>query len=474
MDNQKEHINLKQTIHEKDVHKVRDYVDKTPFNEILIDITELSELEMVLFFRFLKTEAASELFSRLPEELQQSIVQNLTKKEITEIVNELYTDEIADLLEALPPDLAKTILLSVDKTTRIKVNNLLQFGEDEVGSIMSVDIIMLKHDLTNKDALQIIKSKREEYEVGQFYYVVDSKNKLLGSTTLEDIVFSPKDHLISEKIEVVTPIYTKQLKSDAARIFASEDHSSLPVISNDGTLMGMITADDVIDIVNEEASDDIYKASGISTNQPFISYSKATVLSLVRSRIFWLIILMIGSTLSQVIIQYLSEPIENKLTASIGLSTAVMISLVPVTSATSGNAGSQSTSTLTRAVSLGEINERKMRNVFLKEMCVGLVLGLILAFINYARLCVYYSITGELIKNTKIILILSLVSSLSLFFSILLAKILGTIILIIGVKTKKDTAVMAAPLLTTLIDGLSTLIFFGFVYACIIPFINFF
>lgn len=470
MENQKQKIDIKKLITEKDVYKIRDYVDKTPINEILIDLYELSELEVVLFFRFLKTEAASDLFSHLPEEMQQSIVQNLTKKEITDIVNELYADEIADLLEALPPDLSKTILLTVDKATRIKVNHLLQFADDEVGSIMSVDLIVLNENLTNKDALQFIKTKREESEIGQYYYVVDNKNKLVGATTLEDIVFSPKDHLISEKIEKVTPLYTKQLKAEAARIFASEDYSTLPVITKDGTLIGMLTSDDVIDIINEEANDDIYKASGISTNQPFVSYLKASVFSLVRSRVFWLIILMIGSTLSQVIIQFLSHSIENKIAASFG-SSAFLIALVPVTSATSGNAGSQSTSTLTRAVSLGEINEGKMFQVFIKEACVGLLLGLILAIVNYVRLCVYYSATQDLIKNPIPTLIISLVSSLSLFFSILLAKILGTIILIIGVKTKKDTAVMAAPLLTTLIDGLSTLIFFGLAFMCLIPLI---
>ena len=167
MDTQKAKVNVKQLVGEKDVYKIRDFVEQTPINEILLELYELSELEVVLFFRFLKTEAAGELFSHLPEEMQQSIVRNLTKKEIVDIVHELYTDEIADLLEALPPDLAKTILMSVDKPTRIKVNSLLQFSEDEVGSIMSVDLIMLKATWTNQEALQFIKIKRESAEIGQ-------------------------------------------------------------------------------------------------------------------------------------------------------------------------------------------------------------------------------------------------------------------------------------------------------------------
>lgn len=470
MDTQKAKVNVKQLVGEKDVYKIRDFVEQTPINEILLELYELSELEVVLFFRFLKTEAAGELFSHLPEEMQQSIVRNLTKKEIVDIVHELYTDEIADLLEALPPDLAKTILMSVDKPTRIKVNSLLQFSEDEVGSIMSVDLIMLKATWTNQEALQFIKIKRESAEIGQYYYVVDQKNKLIGATTLEEIVFAAKDNLIAAKTEKVVPIYTKQLKEEAARIFTSEAYSALPVITQDGTLIGMLTADDVIDILNEEASEDIYKASGISTHQPQVSYVKASILSLVKSRIFWLVILMIGSTLSQVIIQYLSINFEDKMHA-INLSSALMIALIPVTSATSGNAGSQSTSTLTRAVSLGEINQDKMASVFFKEVTVGLILGVILAAVNYLRLCIYYMLTGDIFQmnETKFILLISLVSSISLFLSITFSKMLGTSILIIGLKAKKDPAVMAAPLLTTLIDGLSTLIFFGLAYAVIMP-----
>lgn len=470
MENPKAKLDIKELVLQKDVRQVREFVQQAPINEILYELYQLDELEIVLFFRFLKTDAAGDLFSHLPEEMQQSIVRNLTKKEISDIIDELYTDEIADLLEALPPDLAKTILLSVDKTTRIKVNALLQFSEDEVGSIMSVDLIVLKNHLTNQEALDLIRAKREEAEIGQYYYVVDQKNHLLGATTLEDIVFAPKEDLIIDRIEQVIPVYTKQLKEDAARIFVSEGQSTLPVLTEDGVLIGMLTSADVIDVINEEVSEDIYKASGITTGAHQVSYLKATVFSLVKSRVFWLIILMIGSTLSQIIIQFFSVDFEDKI-ISMGISSALMIALIPVTSATSGNAGSQSTSTLTRAVSLGEINQGKMSPIFFKEMAVGLVLGLILAVVNYARLSIYYMTTGDIFKTnqTTFILLISLVSSISLFLSIAFSKMLGTSILIIGLKAKKDPAVMAAPLLTTLIDGLSTLIFFALAYAVIMP-----
>lgn len=468
-------INIKKMITEKDLYSIREYTDNTPLDEVANELHDLSDLEIALFFRFLKTEKASELFSRLTEEQQQTIIQNLTKKEIADFFQELYSDEIADVLEAMPPDMAKTILLTVDKETRAKVNQILRYNDDEVGSIMSVDIISLKNNLTNKEALGLIKQKREESEIGQFYYIVDSKNKLQGFTTLEDLVFNPKDEPIVEKMKQSLSLKTKQSKKEAAQIFASENFSTLPVIDNNGVLMGMLTSDDVIDIIQEEASEDIYKAAGISTSDHGDApYIKTTILSIVKSRIFWLIILMIGSTFSQVIIQLFNQKFENELQeipelASIAIS-SVLIALIPVTSATSGNAGSQTTSTLTRAASLGELKDVKTIKIIGKETTVGLILGIILAVANFARLIIYYmTYNGLLFNHYKFILLISTISSISLLLSITLSKLLGSSLLALIIKTKKDPAVMSGPLITTIIDALSTLIFFGLSYAILIP-----
>lgn len=472
MSQQEKKYDIKKLIVEKDLYSIRKYVDENSLDNIVEELNELNDLEVSLFFRFLKTEKASELFSHLSEEQQQTIIQNLTKKEIADFINELYSDEIADVLEALPPDMAKTILLTVDKETRVKVNQILQYNDEQVGSVMSVDIIALHLDLTNKEALSLIKQKREESEIGQFYYIVDSKNKLKGFTTLEDLVFSPKDEIISAKMKQITSIRTKELKSDAANIFASKDFSTLPVVDDNGVLMGMLTSNDVIDIIQEEASEDIYKAAGISIDENQSSYLKTSIMSIVKSRIFWLIILMIGSTLSQVIIQFFNTKFENQLdTFGAGIS-SILIALIPVTSATSGNAGSQTTSTLTRASSLGEIKEGTMKKVILKESMVGIVLGSILAIANFARLSIYYMMYKGMLfdsDKTNFLMMISLISSLSLFFSISLSKLLGASILALVIKTKKDPAVMSGPLITTVIDALSTLIFFGLCYAILIP-----
>ncbi len=475
MENIEKNFDIKKMIVEKDLHSIRNYVDQTSLDEVAKQLDNLNELEVSLFFRFLKTEKASELFSFLDEDQKKSIIQNLTKKEITEFINELYSDEIADLLEALPPDMAKTILLTVDKETRTKVNQILQFNDDEVGSVMSVDIISLKTNLTNKEALSIIKQKREESEISRFYYVVDGKNKLQGVTTLEELVFSPSNNLISERMQTnVVYVKTKDSKTDAANIFSSNDFASIPVVDDNNVLIGMLTSNDVIDIIQSEASEDIYKAAGISVdeNQSTFSYIKTSIMKIVKSRIFWLLILMIGSTLSQLIIQTMSSNFENKfndLIPGAAIST-IIIALVPVTSATSGNAGSQTTSTLTRAASLGELKNVKMITIINKETLVGLILGLLLAIANFARLVIYYmAYDGLLFKEPNPLLIISVISSLSLLISIILSKCLGAAILVLVLKSKKDPAVMSGPLITTIIDALSTLVFFGLAFAVMIP-----
>lgn len=474
MEQNNKEYDIKKMIVEKDLYSIRNFVDNTSFEKVVEMLNELNDVEVALFFRFLKTETASELFSYLSEEQQQTIIQNLTKNEIANLINELYTDEIADVLEALPSDMAKTILLTVDKTTRVKVNQILQFKDDEVGSIMSVDIIALKNTLTNNEALTIIKQKREESEIGQFYYIVDSKNKLQGFTTLEDIVFNPKNDEITLKMKQVASIKTKQSKAEAANIFANEDYSTLPVIDDNGVLMGMLTSDDVIDIIQEEASEDIYKAAGISSDASTTSYLKTSIMSIVKSRIFWLIILMIGSTLSQLIIQIFTKDFEENRLKNVEIIgstiSSIMIALIPVTSATSGNAGSQSTSTLTRAASLGEIKTGKIKEVIFKEMLVGLIIGSILAIANFARLMIFYmAYNGILFDNIKFIMLISCVSSISLLISVTFSKLLGSSILALAIKIKKDPAVMSAPMLTTIIDALSTLIFYALCYAILLP-----
>lgn len=458
---------VKELIQLKDIDEIRKLSDKSTMSEIVALLEDLTEIESVLFFRFLKTDKASELFSFLSEEMQENIIKNLTKKETSTILNELYTDQIVDLIEELPSYLSKTILQNVDKETRSKVNELLKYTEHQVGSIMAVDIILLKKNYTNKIALQKIKEKREESEISQIFFVVDNENKLLGSVTLEDIVFSSKEKLIIESIKKIEGVFTFQDKEEASKIFIAESLPILPVVDKNNVVLGMLTHDEVIDIINEEVTEDIYKGSGISSRE-LTPYPKTKILSLVKSRIFWLLILMISATLSQIIIDSFSQITERFIgdiivtTTTSTIMLAAILSIIPVISSSAGNAGSQASSTITRSIALDELKNIKLSKVILKELKVGLLLGTILMFANFIRLMIYYLITSEILGPDKeFYLVISAASSFALFTVIILSKIAGAVVPILGVKLKKDPAVMASPVLTTLIDALSTLIFFG-------------
>ena len=458
---------IKELINAKDIDSIRTFSEQSTMSEIAEILNQLDDDQSILFFRFLKTEKASELFSHLDEDMQENIIKNLTQKETSSIINELYTDEIVDLIEELPTYLSETIMKNVKKETRNKVHELLKYTENQVGSIMSVDIILLNKKYTNKIALQKIKEKREESEISQIFFVVDNENKLLGSITLEDIVFATKDKIILENIKPIESVNNFQDKEEAAQIFISELFPILPVVNDNNIVLGMLTHDDVIDIINDEATEDIYKGSGISSKE-LTHYPKAKIMSIVKSRVFWLLMLMIGATLSQMIIDSFYQITEQFLNSAISVtitSTVLMggiLAIIPVISSSAGNAGSQASSTITRSIALNELKNIKPSKVILKEFKVGVILGIILMISNFIRLMIYYLITGDLLgEDFRIYLVISAAASIALFIVIMLSKIAGSVVPILGVKLKKDPAVMASPVLTTLIDALSTLIFFG-------------
>ncbi|MGL5308632.1 MAG: magnesium transporter [Metamycoplasmataceae bacterium] len=461
------YIDIKELIVSKNIDAIREFSEQATMSEIVEILNKLSEIEGILFFRFLKTEKASDVFSHLDEEMQENIIKNLTQKETYSIINELYTDEIADLIEELPPHLSKAILKNVDKETRSKVNEILKYSETQVGSIMSVDIILLKNSYTNKEALQKIKNKREESEISHLFFLVDQDNKLLGCITLEDIVFGSRDKKIIENVRKIESVYTFQDKKEASQIFISEFSPILPVVDENNVVLGMLTHDDVIDIINEEVTEDIYKGSGISSKE-LIPYPKAKISTIVRSRVFWLLMLMIGATLSQIIIDsfytitenFIKEAIQATLSSSILV--GGVLAIIPVISSSAGNAGSQTSSTITRSMALNELKNTNALKIIFKELKIGIILGAILMSANFLRLMIYYSVTGEILgADYSFYLIIAIASSFALFLVIVISKISGAIVPILGAKLKKDPAVMAAPVLTTLIDALSTLIFFG-------------
>ncbi|MEE3928186.1 magnesium transporter [Mycoplasmopsis ciconiae] len=463
---------MRELIASKSIRKIRDFMDEFPVADIAIALGHLDIIDQLYFLRTLKKDDAAELFSYLEDDQKTALVQKFSDEDGIHILQELQSDELADLIEELPVNLQVSILAKTSVEKRNLVNQILSYSEDQVGSIMSVDISTLESNLTTKKALNKLKRdyKNTNKEFTHYFYVTNEHRQLLGSVTLEEIVFASESDLIEDIMSPVTSVQNYDDKEHAAQIFSTHDLSSLPVVDKDERIIGMITSDDVIDVIQEEATEDMYKLAGINPDAAEESYLKTSTKKIVSSRVFWLIILMVSATLSQAIIQAftnISEHFIESLGASV--STAVIVSLIPVISGSAGNAGSQSSTTITRAVALGEIPKEKVKTAVWKEFKVSLIIGAILFIANIIRLIIYFlianQITVEAEHKTKLVdtAFMILASSLSLWFVIILAKFLGTIIPIIAVKLKKDPAVMSAPILSTLSDAISTLFFFGIV-----------
>lgn len=468
---------IKKAIKDKNIDLIRRYSANTPIFQIASDLELLEDKEQVIFFRMLNADISGEVFAFLDADVKQRLITNFTDKMISQVLEELYTDEIADLLEEVPSNVAKRILKNADKETRNSVNNLLNYDDDTVGSIMSVDIIKINSNKNCNQALQKIRKKKNEAELVHYYYVVNPNNsQLIGAVTLEDIVFADDNTNIKEITFPVPSVRTQDTKESAAKVFADNDLSIIPVIDSSSRVVGMLTSDDIIDVIQDEATEDFYKMAGINSDSIIDKdYVKTSVMKLVRSRIFWLCILMLGSTLSQIVIEQFTGVLENNTEIKkIGLSVMIstIVSIIPVIAGAAGNAGSQSATTITRALSLGEIDKKYYMKAIKKEVSVGFVVGIILMLINFLRLILYFSISGDLFNSTTLssvhhitkaesIWIISFAASFAMFLVIIFSKFLGSVIPLLASKFGKDPAVMSSPILATLTDATSTFIFFG-------------
>lgn len=452
-------MTLKKAIRDKKISVVRS-IAKSKTQADIADLLEKLPLKDTLqFFNILKEEQRSEIFNALEDDYKLKLIKIFSDSELKSIVGELFADEIADIVDTVQADFSKRILDNTDKQKVKKVNKILGYSDDKVGSFMSVEIVSIKQTLTVEKTIALIKNKKEEAELTHYFFVVDNQNKLVGYILTEDLLFSTPKKVIKTIMKPTTSVTTTTDKEVAALKFANYDMSVLPVVNSNDIFVGVITSDDVIDVMQESATEDIHKMAGIDSPSD-IPYSKTGIFRIFKSRVFWLMLLMISATLSQIVLDAFQK-ISNDALLGAGITSAI-VAILPVISGAAGNAGSQSSTTVIRALAIGDISSKQYLKVFWKEFRVALLMGFALGVANIARLFIYYGTKGELAgsQSTKYI-VLSLAASLSIFIVIILAKIVGGLLPLVAKSLKLDPAVMAAPLLTTLIDALSTLIFFG-------------
>ena len=401
---------------------------------------EMEEEELLKIFRILPKSMAADVFSYLEVDNQQMIITSLSDKEAANIINNLMADDATDLLEEMPANVVKKLLANASAETRRDINHLLRYPEDSAGSIMTVEYVDLKENMTVQDAIARIRQVGVDSETINICYVLDSKRTLVGTVALRYLLISPPDAVIGEMMhENVIFINTMMDQEEVARQFQKYDFTAMPVVDNENRLVGIITVDDIVDILQEEATDDIEKMAAIvPTDKP---YMKTGVFETWKKRIPWLLLLMISATFTGSII----TSFEDALSVCV-----ILTAYIPMLMDTGGNAGGQASVTIIRGLSLDEIEFADIFKVIWKEARVAILCGLTLAAANFVKLLVF----------DKVTIPVAAVVCLTLMAAVLIAKIVGCILPMLAKKIGFDPAVMASPFITTIVDALSLLIYF--------------
>ncbi len=404
-------------------------------------LEEMEEEELLKVFRILPKSMAADVFSYLEVDHQQMIITSLSDKEAANIIDNLMADDATDLLEEMPANVVKKLLANASADTRRDINHLLRYPEDSAGSIMTVEYVDLKENMTVQDAINRIRQVGVDSETINICYVLDAKRTLVGTVALRYLLITPPDAIIGEMMhENVVFINTMMDQEEVARQFQKYDFTAMPVVDNENRLVGIITVDDIVDILQEEATEDIEKMAAIvPTDKP---YMKTTVFETWKKRIPWLLLLMISATFTGSII----TSFEDALSACV-----VLTAYIPMLMDTGGNAGGQASVTIIRGLSLNEIEFKDAFKVVWKEARVAVLCGLTLAAANFVKLLLFDRVT----------IAVATVVCLTLVAAVFIAKIIGCLLPMIAKKIGFDPAVMASPFITTIVDALSLLIYFS-------------
>ena len=420
----------------KNVLKEMNEVDIAEF------IQELPEEQLVQAFRLLPKSIASDVFVNMDEDVQKNLITSLTNNEASLIIEDMFTDDAADLFDEMPAVMVRKLLNGVSKETRLQINKLLKYPDNSAGSLMAMEYINLKEGLTIRESIDRIRKKKEDFVSYESCFVTDKERTLLGYVTIKDLIVNDPNTLIDDIMhECDHKVNTLTDQEDVASIFKDYDYSTLPVVDMEDRLVGVITIDDIVDIIEEEATEDIEKMAAITpTDKP---YMKTGVFETWKKRIPWLLLLMISATFTGQIITHFESALSTYV---------VLTAFIPMLMDSGGNAGSQASVSVIRSLSLDEIEYKDSFKVLWKELRVALLCGLTLALANFAKLMLIDNVT----------LTIALVVCLTLTVTVIIAKLIGSFLPILANKLGFDPAVMASPFITTLVDATSLIIYFRF------------
>lgn len=420
--------------------KLRQYIENLNVADIAAYMEEMERNDLLKLFRILPKSMAADIFSYLEIETEQYIITSMSDRDAANIIDNLMADDATDLLEEMPANVVKRLLAHASAETRRDINHLLRYPEDSAGSIMTVEYVDLKESLTVQGAVERIRKVGVDSETINICYVLDQRRTLIGTVALRYLLLSPPDAIIGDIMhENVISLHTMMDQEEVARQFKKYDFTSMPVVDNEERLVGIITVDDVVDILEEETTEDIEKMAAIvPSDKP---YMRTTVIESWKKRIPWLLLLMISATFTGRIIASFEDALSRYV---------VLTAFIPMLMDTGGNAGGQASAVIIRGLSLDEIEFGDWLRVIWKEVRTAVLCGLTLAICNFAKIMLI----------DRVDIRVALVVCLTLFMAVIVAKVVGAALPMLAKKIGMDPAVMASPFITTIVDAISLLIYF--------------
>lgn len=432
--------NIEELIEEKKYSEIKKILNDMNEYDIAEILEELPPKELIKIFRLLNKDIAADVFSYLETDKEATLISLLTEKESVEIINDMSADDATDLMDEIPANVVHRLLKKVDPDTRRDINQLLKYPDNSAGSIMTVEFLDFKENLTIREAIKKIRHEYDDKETINVCYVIDNKRKLIGKVTLKDLVVNNEEKLIKDIMsDDIQSANTLMDQEEVAKIIQDYDITAVPVVDSENKLVGIITIDDVIDIIEAEATEDIEKMAAITPTEK--SYLKLSVFEIWKSRIPWLLLLMISATFTGKIIQHY----ETALAAHV-----ILTSFIPMLMDSGGNAGGQASVTIIRGLSLNDIEFKDIFKVIWKEFRVSILIGITLSIANF----------GKLLLIDKVSMTVALVVCFTLILVVIIAKIIGCTLPIFAKKLGFDPAVMASPFITTIVDAISLFVYF--------------
>lgn len=431
---------IKELIAKNNLLKLSEYLQEMNAVDIAATMTELSDRDLVLLFRILSKDLSAEVFSYLNKELQQRIIESINDREVMQIVDKLFLDDTVDFIEEMPAYVVKKVLRNTSSKKRELINQFLKYDDHSAGAMMTIEFVDLKEEMTLKEAIEHTRRTGMNKETIETCFIIDKERYLKGTLGLRELILSDESCYVHELMETnIISVKTNEDQEQVAQLFKTYDLVSMPVVDKENRLVGIITIDDVIDIIEQENTEDFQKMAAMEPNEE--PYLKTSALSLAKHRIMWLLVLMISATVTGRIIQGFEEVIQ---------SVVILASFIPMLMDTGGNAGSQSSTLIIRGLALGEITTNDYLKIMFKELRVGFIVAIVLAFVNFLRIVLF----------ERVDMMVALTVCGSLFCTVIIAKVVGGLLPIIAKKLKFDPAIMASPLITTIVDAFALIIYF--------------